>query len=95
MKQKEEKGASAQQEFKMKVTVGNTVGITLSAIPYSPIKVESTFLVEKEFEGDDLDSVTKELAEKVEKVLYSDLERKMEEVFKKQKELKKKIEGIL
>lgn len=83
----------------MKVTVGNTLGITLTSIPYSPIKVETTFLIEKnigkELEGEELDNYLEELRDKVEKVVYSDLEKKVKDLAEKQKVLKRKIEGKL
>lgn len=83
----------------MKITVGSTMGITLSNIPYSPIKVESTLQIEKvfneELEGEALDKAIEDLNAKVEKVLHSDLEKKMLESSEKQKDLKRRIERAL
>jgi len=75
----------------MKITIGGTLGLTISHIPYSPVKVETTFIIEKEV--DDLESIDK-LKEKVDNFLESDLEKKMNKTIRKQLELKKKINNL-
>lgn len=82
----------------MKITMGGNIGMTVTNIPYSPIKVESTLYVEKELdrelEGADLDLFVEEFNKKLEKIMYKDLENKMIVMADKQKKLKKKLENL-
>lgn len=82
----------------MKITVGGSVGMTITNMPYSPIKVESTLLIEKDIsedlDGEGLDNFVKEFNEKLEKFMYRDLESKMVVMANKQKELKRKLENL-
>lgn len=82
----------------MKITVGGSVGMTITNMPYSPIKVESTLLIEKDIsedlDGEVLDNFVKEFNEKLEKFMYRDLESKMVVMANKQKELKRKLENL-
>jgi len=71
----------------MKVTVGNSVGMTISPKPYESIRVETTFMIEKDIkEGEE-----EALFEKVEKKIMEDLENKIRKVYKKQLDLKSSL----
>lgn len=73
----------------MKVTVGGTMSMTLMNEPYSPVKVESTFSIEKDVnESVDPQDVQESYSEKINELLKKDLDNKMRVVSKKQKELK-------
>jgi len=82
----------------MKIKLGGDLGLTISNIPYSPIKVETTLIVEKEIDEnikeEELDTFIKELSDKVEAIMLEDLESKMSKMAKKQRELIKKLEKM-
>ena len=83
----------------MKITIGGSLGMTLTNIPYSPAKADTTLLIEKEV-NEDMDEETlnafiEEFSEKIDKFLHKDLDRKIEDVMKQQKDTKRKMENML
>lgn len=81
----------------MKITVGGSLGMTVTNIPYSPIKVDTTLLIEKEvddLDGEALEKFVEDFNEKIEAILHKDLEKKMSNMAVKQKDLKRKIERM-
>jgi len=81
----------------MKITMGSNVGMTITNMPYSPIKVESTLHIEKEVEelnDEELAVFVEEFNSKIEKILYKDLDKKMSDMASKQKDLKRKLERL-
>ncbi len=79
----------------MKITVGSTYGLTLSNIPYSPIKVETTLIIERELPelgNEELELAINEINDRVKQYLKLDLDRKLRDANEHQKQLKKSIE---
>lgn len=71
--------------------------MTITSIPYSPIKVETSLFIEKEVdvEDDGLEKAIADLSKKIEEFLNKDIENKLIQIARKQKEMKEKIEGML
>lgn len=71
--------------------------MTITSIPYSPIKVETSLFIEKEVdvEDDGLEKAIADLSKKIEEILNKDIENKLIQIARKQKEMKEKIEGML
>lgn len=83
----------------MKVTLGSSLGMTITNIPYSPIKVETTLLIERTIGDDITDEQLEEFIqvnnEKIEGILYKELNKKMSDMAVEQKKLKKKLESMV
>lgn len=83
----------------MKITIGGSFGMSLSNIPYSPVKAEATLMIEKEFDDslteEEINEKVSELNNKVEKYLHKNIEFKMKDISKNQMKLKKSLESKL
>jgi hypothetical protein len=80
----------------MKITVGGSSSMTITAKPYEPIKVESSLFIEKEVDDDaDIEEVEEQYQEKVNKLLQKDLDKKITVVARKQNELRGKLASFV
>ena len=79
----------------MKITIGGTIGFKITAKPYEPININTTFMYEHDKDEMLSDKEVDTFNEKVNKQLEIQLKKKAAIALKVYKELKKNLEKFI